>query len=84
MGLSACTIEATTFHGPIEVRLAEEPMLVIRALNPPHTCRLVAADAVFPAIYSIVAGPMPQDEAKAFIAGETQRPGGACRVTPRR
>lgn len=83
-GLAGCTVEATTFRGPIVVPVAEEAMLVIRALNPPHDCRLVAADAVFPAIYAIVAGPMPYSEATALIASERRRPGGLCRVSRRR
>ena len=83
IGLTGCTVTASTYHGPIVVRLDDEPMLVIRALDPPQTCRVVAADAVFPAIYAVVAGPMPQSEAEAFIGAETRRAGGACAVNRR-
>jgi len=82
-GVSGCTVTASTYHGPIVVRLDDAPMLVIRALNPQGPCRLVAADAVLPAIYAVVAGPMPQSEADAFMAAETRRAGGACAVSRR-
>lgn len=77
--LGGCTIETATYSGPIAFSIGQEEMLVIRALNPPRECRLVAADAVFPAIYAVVAGPMPRAEAEAFIAGEARAPGGVCR-----
>lgn len=77
--LGGCTIETASYSGPIEISIGQEEMLVIRALNPPRDCRLVAADAVFPAIYAVVAGPMPRAEAEAFIAREARAPGGLCR-----